>query len=156
MKRIFQRAEGFSLVETLIAMFLIAFIVGELGLVDVGNRRLAHIAKSITKANALADDAIEKSRNRKYSNLFQPITDLAESCFPAGVPPVTTTLYTCTSTSPLEGKFTRVRTIAPRDAGNAATTLGLSKKADIVATVTFTDSRGVEHRISVASVLSRY
>lgn len=141
---------GFTLIETMIAMFLLSFMVAELAMVDIGAKRSATLAKRITKANALADDALEKSRNRAYTNLQLAIVDLAEACTFAG------NVATCTSTAPIEGVFTRVRTVTPRDAAYAVTTLTASGMADIDVTVTFTDERGAQQRVSVASVLTKF
>lgn len=141
---------GFTLIETMIAMFLLSFMVAELAMVDIGAKRSATLAKRITKANALADDAIEKSRNRAYTNLQLAIGDLGEACTMAG------SVATCTSTAPIEGVFTRVRTVTPRDAAHAVTTLTASGMADIDVTVTFTDERGATQRVSVASVLTKF
>ena len=51
-------AGGFTLVETMIALFLLTFIIAELGMVDVAAKRSAMLARQMTQANALADDAV--------------------------------------------------------------------------------------------------
>lgn len=150
MRTLFRGTGGFTLVETMIAMFLLSFIVGEMAMVDIGAKRSANLAKRITKANALADDAVEKSRNRSYANLQLAISDLSESCT------IVSDVATCTSTAPLEGIFTRVRTVTPLDAANAVTTLSASAKADVVVSVTFADAHGNQQRISVASVVTKF
>jgi len=143
-------AGGFTLVESMIALFLISFIVGEMAMVTIGATRSTHFAKQITKANMYADEALEKTRNTAYKNLQLAIGGLGESCT------VSANVATCTSTAPLEGMYTRVRIVRPLDAANAVTTLASSKKADVVATVTFTDARGQAQRVSVASVMTNF
>lgn len=155
-----RRADGFTLVEVMIAMFLLAFIVGELAMVDVGAKRSSNLAKRITKANALVDDAIEKSRNRAYAKQQQAAYDWNgdgdttdpedEACVMSG------NVATCTSNGPIEGLFTRVRVVTPLDAANAPTTLTASGKVDVVATVTFADARGNPQRISAASIMTKF
>jgi len=150
MREMLRDAVGFTLIETMIAMLLLAFIVGEMAMVDVGAKRSANLAKRVTKANALADDAVEKSRNRAYANLQLAMADLGEACA------IASNVATCTSTAPIEGIFTRVRRVTPLNAANAVTALSASGKADVVVTVTFADARGNPQRISVASVVTKF
>lgn len=150
MREGFQGTRGFTLIETMIAMLLLAFIVSEMAMVDVGAKRSANLAKRITKANALAEDAVEKSRNRAYPNLQLAMADLGENCV------IASNVATCTSTAPIEGLFTRQRRVTPLDAANATTTLSASGKADVIVTVTFADARGNPQRVSVGSVLTKF
>lgn len=145
-----RRDAGFTLVESMIALFLLSFIVAEMAMVSIYATRSSQLARQITKANMLADIAVEKSRNRAYASLQIPIPDLAESCA------IAANVATCTSNAPIEGVYTRVRTVTPLDAANAVTALTGSRKADVVATVTFTDARGAAQRVSVASVVTSY
>lgn len=151
MKRLLPCAEGFTLIETMIAMFLVSFIVGQLGLVQISTTRSAQLSKQIGQANALADDALEKSRNiDSYGNLQTALPGLNEACV------IHANVATCTSSAPIGGIFTRVRMITPLNAANTVTSLASSSKADVVVTVTFTDARLVAQRVSVASVMTRY
>jgi prepilin-type N-terminal cleavage/methylation domain-containing protein len=143
-------AAGFTLVESMIALFLVSFIVSQMALVTISATRSTQYAKQVTKANMYADEALEKSRNTAYANLQQPVTGLAETCV------VAANVATCTSNAPLEGIYTRVRIVRPLDAANSVTTLAVSKKAQVVATVTFTDARGAAQRVSAASVMTSY
>lgn len=143
---------GFTLVEAMISMFFVAFMVTEMGMVMSFGSRNTNLAQRISRANALADEAIEKSRNTAYPSLQLPSVTLGETCTAAP-----NNVVTCTST-PDNGRFTRVRTIAPRDSSfpPGFTTLEISQKVDIDVTVSFTDSRGTPQEIRVASIISRH
>lgn len=143
--RSLRAAAGFTLVESMIAMFFLAFIVGEMGMIFVYASRNTNLAQRVTRANALADEAIEKSRNTAYNNLQLANTALGEACAMAG------TVATCTST--VDGRFTRVRTVSPLPGGTA---LSSSNQSDVAVVVSFTDGRGVPQTLRVASVVTRY
>jgi len=145
-----RRTDGFSLVESMIALFFLSFMVVEMGMVDVGAKRSAHHARQITKANSYADDGMEKTRNVSYAKLQLASDNMNETCAIVG------NIATCTSNAPIEGVFTRVRIVTPLDAADAVTTLTASGKADVVVTVTFTDARGAPQRVSVASVMTKF
>ena len=143
---------GFTLIEAMIAMFFVAFMVVEMGTVMSYASRNTNLSQRITRANTLADEAIEKSRNTAYGNLQLPITALGEACTSAGGDAVA-----CTST--LDGaRFARVRTVTPRDSSlpPGTTTLTISQKVDVDVTVSFTDARGTPQAIRVASIISRH
>lgn len=150
MTALLRRTDGFTLVESMIALFFLAFMVGEMAVVDVSAKRSSQLAKNITKANTYADEGLEKSRNIAYANLQLAIADMNEACAFAG------NVATCTSNAPIEGIFTRTRVVTPLDAANAVTTLAASGKADVVVFVTFTDARGAPQRVSVASVMTKF
>jgi Tfp pilus assembly protein PilV len=141
----FTAIAGFTLVESMIAMFFLAFIVGEMGMVFVYASRNTNLSQRITRANQLADEAIEKSRNTAYNNLQLANGALGEACAIAG------TVATCTST--VDGRFTRVRTVSPLPGGTA---LASSNQSDVDVVVTFTDARGAAQTIRVATVVTRY
>lgn len=145
-----RRTDGFTLVESMIALFFLSFMVGEMAIVDVSAKRSSQLAKNITKANTYADEGLEKSRNMTYPKLQLAIADMNEACTLAG------SVATCTSIAPIEGIFTRTRIVTPLDAANAVTTLTASGKADVVVTVTFTDARRALQRVSVASVMTKF
>jgi Tfp pilus assembly protein PilV len=141
---------GFSLIEAMIAMFFVAFMATEMGMVMTFSSRNSNLSQRISRANALADEAIEKSRNTAYPSLQLPSSVLLESCTTSGQ------IVTCTST-PDNGRFTRVRTITPRDTSfpPGITVLDISQKADIEVRVTFTDLQGNPQEIRVGSIISR-
>ena len=138
-------AAGFTLIESMIAMLFLAYIVGQLGLVFVYASRNTNLSQRTTRANQLADEAVEKSRNTAYNNLQLVNAALAEACT------VTGTVATCTST--IDGRFTRVRTVSPLPAG---TVLISSNQSDVDVVVSFTDARGNPQTVRVASVVTRY
>ncbi len=138
-------AAGFTLVESMIAMLFLAYIVGQLGAVFVFASRNTNLSRRITRANQLAEEAVEKSRNTAYNNLQLANAALAEACTVAG------TVATCTST--IDGRFTRVRTVSPLPAGTALTS---SNQADVNVVLSFTDARGTPKTILVSSVVSRF
>ena len=141
---------GFTLVESMIAMFFLAFIVTQLAALSVAAGRNTNLSKRITLANQLADEAIEKSRNTAYENLQLANAALGETCTAAGL------VVSCTSTVNPGNPYTRVRTISPRTSGGALIALASSNQTDIDVTVSFTDARGTVQAIRVASVVSRY
>lgn len=138
-------AAGFTLVESMIAMFFLAYIVGEMGMIFVYASRNTNLSQRITRANQLADEAVEKSRNTAYNNLQLANASLGEACTMGG------TVATCTST--VDGRFTRVRTVSPLPGGTA---LISSNQSDVSVVVTFTNANGVSQTINVASVITRY
>jgi Tfp pilus assembly protein PilV len=145
-----RRSDGFTLIESMIAMFFLSFMVVEMAMVDVGAKRSSHLASQITKANTYADEGMEKTRNILYAKLLLPSGNMNEACATAG------NVTTCTSITPLDGIYTRQRIVTPLTAANVATTLAAGVKADVVVTVTFTDARGTAQRVSLASVMSKY
>jgi type II secretory pathway pseudopilin PulG len=143
---------GFTLIEAMIAMFFVALMVAEMGTVMSYASRNTNFSKNITRANALADEAIEKSRNTAYENIQFPITALGEACTSAGG-----NVVECTSTLD-GGRFARVRTVTPRDSSlpPGPTTLEASQKVDVDVTVSFTDARRMPQAMRVASIISRH
>jgi hypothetical protein len=123
----------------------------EMGMVMTYSSRNSNLSQRISRANALADEAIEKSRNTAYPSLQLPSSVLLESCTTSG------NVVTCTST-PDNGRFTRVRTVTPRNSSfpPGDTTLEASQKADIDVRVTFTDLQNNPQEIRVASIISRH
>jgi Tfp pilus assembly protein PilV len=103
-----RRTDGFTLIESMIALFFLSFLVGELAMVDVGAKRSAHLARQITKANTFADEGMEKTRNILYAKLQLPSGNMNETCAIGG------DIATCTSNAPIEGVFTRRRIVTPR------------------------------------------
>lgn len=141
---------GFTMIECLIAMALLAFIVSELGMVLSYASRNTNLSQRITRANALAEEAIEKSRNTAYVSLQLPNAALNETCVMAGF------IASCTS-DPDNGRFHRVRTVTPRDTSfppNAMALVG-SLKSDVDVVVHFTDSRGNDQDIRVSSIVAQ-
>jgi prepilin-type N-terminal cleavage/methylation domain-containing protein len=141
---------GFTLVESMVAMFILAYIVTQMLALTVAASRNTNLSKRTTTANQLADEAIEKSRNTAYDNLQLANTALGETCSSAA--PVTT----CTSTVNPGNPYTRVRTITPRNSALAPIALASSNQADIEISVSFRDARGTVQTINVASIISRY
>ena len=141
---------GFTLVESMIAMFILAYIVTQMVALTVAASRNTNLSKRITTANHLADEAIEKSRNTAYNNLQLANGALGETCATAGF------ITTCTSTVQPGNPYTRVRTISPRNSALALIALAASNQADIDVSVSFTDARGAVQAIQVASIVSRY
>jgi prepilin-type N-terminal cleavage/methylation domain-containing protein len=145
---------GFTLVESMVAMFILAYIVTQMLALTVAASRNTNLSKRTTTANQLADEAIEKSRNTAYDNLQLANTALGETCSSAA--PVTTCTSTVHANVYLLSPYTRVRTITPRTSAGAPIALASSNQADIAVTVSFTDARGTVQTINVASIVSRY
>jgi prepilin-type N-terminal cleavage/methylation domain-containing protein len=165
------RQAGFTLIETMIALFFLSFIVGEVAMITGYAARSANLARRVARANALADEAVEKTRNKVYDNAQLAVTyQDPENCpAPGGAPnPANTVAETCaavtngvacTSTpSPRNCSshgvsFTRVRTVTPLPLGTAITA---SNQADVDVVVTYTDIRGAAQTIRISSVITRY
>jgi Tfp pilus assembly protein PilV len=137
---------GFTIIESMIAMFFLAYIVSQMGMVMLYASRTTNLSQRVTRANFLAEEAVEKSRNTAYNSLQQANAALGETCTMSG------TVATCSSALD-GGRFTRVRTIAPLPAG---TLLPSTNQSGVDVTVTFTDARGTPQTIRVASIVSRY
>jgi len=137
---------GFTIIESMIAMFFLAYIVSQMGMVMLYASRTTNLSQRVTRANALAEEAVEKSRNTAYNSLQLANSALGEACS------VTGAVATCTSA--LDGnRFTRVRTVSPLPAGTA---LLSSNQSVVDVAVSFTDARGNPQVIRVASIVSRY
>jgi Tfp pilus assembly protein PilV len=137
---------GFTIIESMIAMFFLAYIVSQMGMVMLYASRTSNLSQRVTRANALAEESVEKSRNTAYNSLQLANAALGETCTVSG------TVATCTSA--LDGnRFTRVRTISPLPAGTA---LLSSNQSGVDVAVSFTDARGNPQVIRVASIVSRY
>lgn len=147
---------GFTLIESMIAMFFLSYMVGQMALLTVYASRNTNLSQHITRANAFADEALEKSRNTAFDNLQLPNGALGETCTMSGF------VATCTS-APDAGRYSRTRTVSPLTVNyttvpNTYTSvaLGSSNQADVDVTVSFTDARGNPQVIRVKSIISRY
>jgi Tfp pilus assembly protein PilV len=146
--RITLSGKGFTIIESMIAMFFLAYIVGQMAMLSIYASRTSNAARRLTRANLLADEALEKSRNTAYNNLQLANAALGEACATTG------TVATCTST--LDGIFTRVRTVSPFDKNGNPVALISSNQSDVDVAVSFNDASGNAQTIRVASVVSRY
>jgi len=61
--------DGFTLIETAIAMFFISFIVGGMAMIFMHSSRSSVYSRRLATANILAEQEIEKARNKDYTNL---------------------------------------------------------------------------------------
>lgn len=148
---------GFTLIEVMIAMFILGFIAGGMAMVSIHASRSSTYAQRLTRANTIAGEVLETCRNLPFEKIAIPITEtvngasVAETCtaappepWPAG------TVITCTFTGfPL---FTRVRTVEYRTSGSATT----SFTAAVRVAVSWMDARGQTQRVGVASTISKY
>lgn len=123
-------ARGFTLIEAMISMFFLAFIVGEMVMVDTYAKRSTNLARRLTEANMIAEGVLEKSRNTSYANLNTQFSNADvppdpimfdldkngtleqynETCNPASPPPATATQTVCTAAI---GSYTVTRTVTP-------------------------------------------
>jgi len=153
------RDAGFTLVEAMISMFFVAFMVAEMGTVMSYASRNTNLSQRIMRANTLADEALEKSRNTAYPSITLPINFTSVACPTCTTETCTTAGNTATCTSSADnGRFTRVRTVTPRNSSfpPGTTTLEASQKVDIDVSVTFSDALGNLQAIRVASIHSRH
>jgi Tfp pilus assembly protein PilV len=160
------RAAGFTLIETMISMFFISFIVGELAMVSNYARRSTHQARRLTEANLIAEGVLEKARNSAYTNIDGPFTALDSPPDPIafdlnkdGV--VETFNETCTPTGPVvtctcaAGSYTVTRTVS--SLLPATTTLiDASTAVDVNVAVSWMDARGATQMIRVSTVRTKF
>jgi len=141
---------GFTLIESMIAMFFLAFMVAEMANLTTYASRNTNLSQRTTRANTLADNAVERGRNTAYNSLQNPTG--GETCAVSGF------VATCTSTVPISTSvnFTVVRTITPRDAAGAPIALASSNLSDLDVTVSYTDARNNAQTLRVSSIISRY
>lgn len=149
-------AEGFTLIETMIAMFFIAFMVGEMAMVSVYASRSSNVSRRLTEANNLAVEIVEACRITAYPNLQNNLSvrlwnpaaggtqAFTDACAVAG------TTATCTG-SALGYSWTRTVTPVPSTAAFLS-----SNSADVAVVVGWTDDRGGAHSVRLATVLSIY
>ena len=147
---------GFTLIESMIAMLFLSYIVGQMAMLSVYASRNTNFSQRVTRANALADEAVEKSRNTAFDNLQLPLAGLGETCTTA------TNVATCTATTD-GGRYTRTRRVSPWTINYTTTPptytsapLASSNQADVDVTVTFVDARNEPQAIRVVSIVSRY
>jgi Tfp pilus assembly protein PilV len=145
---------GFTLIESMIAMLFLSYIVGQMAMLTVYASRNTNFAQRVTRANALADEAVEKSRNSSFNNLQLPLGGLGETCTMAA------NVATCTSSLDA-GRYTRARRVSPWTIDYTTNTytstpVASSNQADVDVTVSFVDANGNAQAIRVVSIVSRY
>lgn len=163
--------KGFTLIETLIAMALLAFIVADVGMVAVYASRSGTQARRLTGAVSLAENAIEHARSADFNRIRMADTALA-LCFTAGRNPIDcgnldeqAVVRECFSASLLQvacggagPAYTRDREVETLPAANPplnlADTRCLSARIDV--TVTWTDARGGPQEYRLASLISKF
>lgn len=134
---------GFTLIEAMVAMFCLAYIISQMAALMMYANLNTNVSQRITRANQLAEEAIEKTRNTAYNKLQLANTDLGEAGAEAA-----------SHTSTLDnGRFTRVRAVTPLPTGTA---LAASNSSDVSVTVSFTNAKGEPQVIRVASVVTRF
>lgn len=162
------KSGGFTLVEAMISLFFVAFIVSQLAMISIHGAHTSTLARRVTKANMLADEAIEKTRNRAFPNIQDEINDLGEaSCdagmdydFTAGTAVAVAEVVICPPMSPLppkiDGVYRRYRIVRPIDSTGAIDALANCSKAQVDVIVDFFDVQGNPRQIRVSSVVSRF
>ncbi len=138
--------KGFTLIEVMIAMFILSFIVGGLAMISVHASRSSHYAQRLARAMLLAEGALEKYRNTAFESLGTAWS--GETCGTAGTLPAVVTPSTDTGGIP----FTRTRTVQYLTTGVAAT----SYTAAVNVGVTWGDARGQTQRVGIGSTISKY
>lgn len=165
---------GFTLVESMIAMALMAFIISQASMTSIYASHTNHYSRKLSRANMVANLAIEQSINTPYASLDvspqtynESVTNsdgtigtetITESCGSAPTPdpfPCPTGATPCTAISNLY-QYTRKRCIIPLDSAYATTTLTVSNMAEISVTVYWTDANGNTQSAKVSTMLSRF
>jgi prepilin-type N-terminal cleavage/methylation domain-containing protein len=157
-------ARGFTLIETLIAMALLAFIVADVGMVAVYASRGGTEARDITGAVSLAENAIEHAQSADFNRIRMadspqalcftatraaiacgdPSARIVQECFSAALDQVA-----CGGAGAL---FTRERDVT----SSYVTTIGDVLSAQIVVLVTWVDARGGLQEYRLASLISKF
>lgn len=133
---------GFSFIETMVAMALLAVIVGDVALVTMHASRSSAGAQRLAVAVTLAENAIERSRNTDFNGLDLPANPNSD-CFNLWAEPAA-----CGGGGAV---FTRTRTVTP-----LAGTLASALSADVDVVVAWVDARGAGQQYRLMSVVSRY
>jgi hypothetical protein len=156
------KSGGFTLVEAVISLFFVAFIVSQLAMISIHGSHTSTLARRVTTANMLADEAIEKTRNRAFANVQDPINDLGETACADGMDydSAVVNVTTCPPRSPLptpiDRLYRRHRIVRPIDPTGVIAPLASCNKAQVDVIVDFTDVQGNPRQIRVSSVVSRY
>lgn len=155
--------KGFTLLETMISMALLAFIVADVGMVAVYASRGGTQARRLTGAVSLAENAIEHARSADFNRIRlaesplavcltaarapvacgDPTSRIVRECFSESVSPVA-----CTGAA----TYTRERDVTTP----AGTTLADALSAQIEVVVAWADSQGVAQEFRLASIISKY
>lgn len=153
-KGLLKARRGFTFIEVMVSLSLLSFMVSELAMLSIHASRSSTYAQRLTRANMIAEDVLEKCRNKAFDSLDTAFTesingtDFTETCVVAGGAPNIVT--TCTFTG--HPGFNRTRTVQFRTTGVAAT----SYMAEVNISVSWADARGQTQRAGVASVISKY
>lgn len=131
------RAAGFTFIETMVAMGLLAFIVGDMALVTMYASRSSAQAQRLAVAVTLAENAMEQDRSKDFNNLVA-----ATDCFT-----LKGKSATCGSA---QAVFSRTRTLTP------AVIAGSDLSADLDVVVAWVNPRGEADQFRLSSVISRY
>ena len=158
------RDRGFTLIETVIAMALLAFIVADVGMVAMHASRTASASLQLTGAVTLAENAIEHARNADFNNLRltdnpqalcltraraavacgDPSAEIVQECFVSSLER--------TACGGVGFRYALERDVSTP----AGTTLETTLSAQIDVLVTWVDSRGAAQEFRLASVVSKF
>jgi len=126
----------------MVAMALLAFIVGDMAMVMTLASRSSGGAQRLTVAVSLAENALEHARNVDFNTLDLPANPTTDCFSLDGAPDA------CAGTH----FYTRVRTVAPLPGG----TLAAARSADVDVVVTWADAKGASQEYRIVTVMSRY
>ena len=139
--------DGFSFIETMVAMALLAFIVGDLAMVMMLASRSSGSAQRLAVAVSLAENALEHARNADFKTL-----GLNTDCFSldgAGVDCAGAHFFERKRTvTPLGGVLNPDPLAVPPEVA------ALSVDVDVV--VSWADAKGAAQHYRIMSVISRY
>lgn len=158
------REAGFTLIETALALALLAFIVADVGMVAIQASRGGVEAQRITSAVALAENAIEHTRGADFNRIRladsgdalcfradrtavdcgDPTVQIVRACFG-----VTLARVPCGGAGVV---FTRERNVTTPGGVGLAEALC----ADVDVLVTWVDARGRAQEFRLASTVSKF
>lgn len=167
--------DGFTLIEAMISLFLLAFIVAEMAAVSTYAQKATNFSRRLTEANMLAEGVLDKSGNTAYNSLIVRFSELEsppnpivfdlvgkdgvvenynETCT-AGVPGLQDT--TCTTTA---GLYTITRTVTPLPVNPAdpqpTFAASLLARVDVVVNWAGPGPVGEAQQIAMSTVRSKY
>lgn len=141
---------GFTFIEVMVSLTLLSFLVSEMAMLSMHATRSTTYAQRLSRANLIAEDTVEKARNKAFESINVAWTEtvngasVSETCTTTGV------VTTCTFNG--YAPLVRTRTVEYKTTGVAAT----SYTAEMNTTVSWGDARGQMQQIGVASVISKF
>lgn len=167
-RRAARGGRGFTIIEAMISMFFITFIVSEMAMVSGYAGRSSNLARRLTQANLLAEQAQEFCRNAPYLNLQSAmqfkatdqltgllVTSALETVVACTDPPAATNRV-CLQTTLLGYTLLRAVTPVPVPPSTTVPAFAVSEIADIDLVVSWIDAQGSTQQVIVSTMRAKY